>query len=52
MLLGAEELPLALHVVIGLHLYLALSSKEPVLLIPRDEMGKHGGVGSLDTIFG
>ena len=47
MVLRLQRAPLALHVVIGLHLNLALAPLVAVFLIPWDEVGKHQGIGTL-----
>lgn len=49
---GLEILPLALHVLVGLHLNLALAPFESVGLIARDEVVEHKGIGTLHAVFG
>ena len=52
MVLRLQRSPLALHIVVGLHLHLTLAPLISILLIPWNEVGKHQGIGTLGTVFG
>ena len=47
-----EYIPLALHVLVGLHLHLALAPLNAVGVISRNKVREYQCVGTLRTIFG
>ena len=49
--LAVEILPLALHMVVCLHLHMRLAPFEAILNITRNQVGKQQGVGSLVAVF-
>ena len=51
MLFVLQISPLALHLVVGLHLHMGLTPLKAILLINRYQLVEQQGVGALGTIF-
>ena len=51
MLYMLQILPLALHLLIGLHLHIRLAPLEAILLVDGDEVVEQQGIGTLLLVF-